>query len=168
MAAVAVLDAQASVRAFGVPLSTNADRIKRMGAALKTLREDRLGLTQYAVAERMGLTVDAYRHYEAGRRRITADQLPDLAAALGISLDGLSRLLFEDEGVAGTVAVPDDLAARIEAMVRELHGEQKARTFASILRHVIPLSPADAEEYLRFHERVSFGYSVAPPADRHN
>lgn len=60
-----------------------------LGAKLKSLRK-RKGLTQQQVAERLGITVRAYQHYETGDRTPNLEKSFELAEILGISLDELS------------------------------------------------------------------------------
>ena len=51
------------------------------GRRLAELRRDR-GLSQQQLADAIGLTTGAIKHFEKGRNRITADQLVQLARAL--------------------------------------------------------------------------------------
>jgi transcriptional regulator with XRE-family HTH domain len=157
MTAVAVREARAvSARVWGSVLEP-LESVKRMGAALKVIREMR-GMTQYAVAERMGLTVDAYRNYEGGRRRLTADQLPALARALGVSTGTLNRRLFgeDDEGE------PPSLVERIAAVV----GPQRAHMVAEINEQMDGLSPEGQEEFLRAIRIQLAGIRALDAADR--
>ncbi|WP_217914401.1 helix-turn-helix domain-containing protein [Miltoncostaea marina] len=57
----------------------------------RRLRELRLeaGLTLAQVAERAGMDVSTLSRLEAGKRRLALDHVPPLAAALGVSADGL-------------------------------------------------------------------------------
>ena len=63
-----------------------------MGQRLRELRRER-GVRQRDVAERLGITVGAYAHYETGRSRISSLDLRRLAASLGAPLPLLLRRL---------------------------------------------------------------------------
>lgn len=66
-------------------------------AISRSLRAERarLGLTQSGLAERLGWSQQKVASIETGARRLYADELPDLALALGVPLikllDGLSQ-----------------------------------------------------------------------------
>jgi XRE family transcriptional regulator, regulator of sulfur utilization len=78
----------------------------RLGERLKLLRI-RKGLTQEHVAEQLGLTEAAYRHWENGRTDPHLGEAPRLALALGISVVEL----FED------LDLTDELQADEEAQL---------------------------------------------------
>lgn len=59
------------------------------GAKLKSFRKHK-GLTQKQVADRLGITVRAYQHYETGGRTPTLEKSFELAKILDIKLDELS------------------------------------------------------------------------------
>ena len=61
---------------------------KPFAATLRTLRE-RAALSVASLAERAGMTREAVRLYEAGKRRPTWDAVQQLATALGISTEAL-------------------------------------------------------------------------------
>jgi transcriptional regulator with XRE-family HTH domain len=60
----------------------------RVRRRLRDLRAER-GLTLAQVAERANLDVSTLSRLESGKRRLTLDHLPGLAAALGVSIDEL-------------------------------------------------------------------------------
>jgi transcriptional regulator with XRE-family HTH domain len=60
----------------------------RVRGRLRDLRGER-GLTLAQVAERASLDVSTLSRLESGKRRLTLDHLPGLAAALGVSIDEL-------------------------------------------------------------------------------
>src|SRR5580658_7828183 len=62
-------------------------------ARLAALRKDR-GLTQQALAERVGIHVSQLRRYEAGGAQPTLDVLRRLAVALSVSAD---QLVFDSD-----------------------------------------------------------------------
>jgi transcriptional regulator with XRE-family HTH domain len=78
---------------------------------LTTLRKDR-GLTQAALAERVGVHVTQLRRYEAGTAQPTLDVLRRLAVSLSVSAD---TLVFDD-----TERGPhdEDLRLHLEAIDR--------------------------------------------------
>ena len=61
-----------------------------MGKEIRRLRQDR-GLTQEALAARVGVERPAIALWETGARTPTTDKLPALAAALGCGIDDLFR-----------------------------------------------------------------------------
>jgi transcriptional regulator with XRE-family HTH domain len=72
---------------------------ERLGKQLKRLRA-RTGLTQTALAERLGVRQSVVSEYECGKRRIDVQELRDVAVALGrpaaavvAQLDALDALL---------------------------------------------------------------------------
>ena len=61
---------------------------QRVRRRLRDLRAER-GLTLAQVAERANLDVSTLSRLESGKRRLTLEHLPGLAAALGVSIDEL-------------------------------------------------------------------------------
>jgi transcriptional regulator with XRE-family HTH domain len=59
-----------------------------LGARVAQARKER-GLTQVVLAERLGVAQQTLAHYEVGRVRVAADQLPVLADILDVSIDEL-------------------------------------------------------------------------------
>lgn len=76
-----------------------------VGHRLK-LRRTELGLSQQVIAERLGLTYQQLQKYEAGRNRIGAGRLYEIAGVLGVPL----RYFYE--GVAGAAQASRDAADR--------------------------------------------------------
>ena len=97
---------------------------------LSTLRRER-GLTQPALADRIGIHVSQLRRYEAGTSQPTLDVLRRLATELAISAD---VLLFDPE----ERTIPDDLRHHLEAINQLDPDERNAiRTLVegTLLRH---------------------------------
>lgn len=84
---------------------------KRIALAerLRTARE-MAGLSQGQVAQRLGLHRPSVSEVEAGRRRVTAEELSTLADLYTVDLSWL----------AGGEATPDEHEARVELAAREL------------------------------------------------
>ena len=59
-----------------------------MGNNLKYYRK-KAGKTQTQLSEFLGMSLNAYGHYETGRRQITPDKLAKLADLYGVSVDDL-------------------------------------------------------------------------------
>ncbi len=55
---------------------------------LKSIRQDR-GLTQKQIANKLGISMRAYQHYEAGTREPNIETLIQLSSILNVSLDDL-------------------------------------------------------------------------------
>lgn len=68
-----------------------------MNNQFKTLRKSR-GLTQQQVADKLGITRQAYNHYETGRRKPQANMLKVMAELFGCSIDQI--LEYEPIGVS--------------------------------------------------------------------
>lgn len=64
------------------------------GERMRKIRKEK-GLTQKEVAEKLGVTVGAYSHYETGKREIDAPTIKALSAILGVSGDELIDTGFQ-------------------------------------------------------------------------
>jgi transcriptional regulator with XRE-family HTH domain len=78
---------------------------------LSTLRKER-GLTQQALAERVGVHVTGLRRYEAGTAQPTLDVLRRIAVSLSVSAD---TLVFDDNERG---PADEDLRLHLEAIDR--------------------------------------------------
>jgi transcriptional regulator with XRE-family HTH domain len=92
----------------------------RVAAALRTLRRSR-GLTQRQVAENWGISLDGYRPWEQGKRRLRVSQLGDVAKALTVSEGDLRRALgmTDDPGPLPPL-VERRFSADLESVMREV------------------------------------------------
>lgn len=112
-----------------------------IGARLRRLREAR-GLTQAEMGERLGMSEAGYRHYESGRARLSADQIPEVADALRMSVqDLLVALKLADPGPFGQplpefreyahakypYELDDDLIAMIEGLIERKRQRESDR-----------------------------------------
>ena len=59
---------------------------KRLGARIAQARKQ-MDMTQVQLADRLGIAQQTLAHYEVGRVRIAASQLPTLAEILDLSID---------------------------------------------------------------------------------
>lgn len=80
----------------------------RVRRRLRDLRSER-GLTLAQVAERANVDVSTLSRLEAGKRRLTLEHLPGLAAALGVSIDEL-------------IGAPPEFDPRVRGEARRLDG----------------------------------------------
>ena len=88
---------------------TETDSIdQRVRRRLRDLRGER-GLTLAQVAERANLDVSTLSRLESGKRRLTLEHLPGLAAALGVSIDEL-------------IGAPPSFDPRVRGAPRRLDG----------------------------------------------
>jgi transcriptional regulator with XRE-family HTH domain len=104
---------------------------------LAAIRKQR-GLTQQALAERVGIHVSQIRRYEAGDSQPTLDALRNLAVALSVSTDALVfdetergpdddlRLQFE-----ATARLDDEGKALVKALLEAVLLRQEARRWAA-------------------------------------
>ena len=81
----------------------------KMGEKIRQARKNR-GLSQEALAEKLGLSVQAVSKWECELSCPDITLLPQLADELGLSLDVLLR---EDLTEAASVSLPDDGTLRI-------------------------------------------------------
>lgn len=104
---------------------------------LAALRKEQ-GLTQQALAERVGIHVSQVRRYEAGTSQPTLDVLRNIALALSVSADAL---LFEvdergpDEDLRlqfeATTRLDDDEKAVVKALLEGVLLKHEARRWAA-------------------------------------
>ena len=83
-------------------MRANAERVdNHVGSMFRTRRQE-LGLSQTAVAERLGVTFQQVQKYERGMNRISASRLHDLCEILGVPVeyffDGLDAEIGEQDG----------------------------------------------------------------------
>lgn len=74
-----------------VPMPMTHDErafFKALGARIAQLRNDQ-GLTQAELGEQVGETQQQIASFEVGRRRVPVSLLPELAQALGVSIETL-------------------------------------------------------------------------------
>jgi transcriptional regulator with XRE-family HTH domain len=79
---------------------TFTDEDRALGRAMHNLRK-RKGMTQPQAAENMGVPVQNWSRWERGDHKPRRDRLPDVARALGVTLD---ELMAERAGVLGGFA----------------------------------------------------------------
>ncbi len=89
-----------------------AESDPKRGVLAKRLRTARelSGLSQGQVAKRLGIHRPSVSEIEAGRRRVSAEELTELADLYAVDLSWL----------AGVEAVPDEHQTRVELAAREL------------------------------------------------
>lgn len=112
----------------------NSDRIA-IGARLKAARE-LAGLSQGQVARLMDLHRPSISEAEAGRRRVSAEELASFATHYGVSVDWIT-------GVVPQQADPKD--ARVELAAREL-SKLKAQDLERVLHLLAALRPQSEQE----------------------
>jgi transcriptional regulator with XRE-family HTH domain len=115
-----------------------ASKKRRPGAAtvvrerLRLLRQQR-GLTQEALAEKAGVSVDAVTRIESGRRSPRLDTLERLAAALAVNLQELVAAKSLPDQSQG-----DEHLVRIQAMLRG-RTEASLAIAEAVLRAMMPV-----------------------------
>ena len=117
-------------------MRANAERVdNHVGSMFRTRRQE-LGLSQTAVAERLGVTFQQVQKYERGMNRISASRLHDLCEILGVPVeyffDGLDAEIGEQDGpdlndpelvelVNAYMGIPRQMTrARLSAMLRSI------------------------------------------------
>lgn len=86
-----------------------------MGNNLKYYRK-KSGKTQTQLSEFLGMSLNAYGHYETGRRQITPDKLAKLADLYGVSVDDLIGR-GEAENIGRQIQETPELVPEDEIMI---------------------------------------------------
>ena len=117
-------------------MRVNAERVdNHVGSMFRTRRQE-LGLSQTAIADRLGVTFQQVQKYERGMNRISASRLHDLCEILGVPVeyffDGLDSEIGEPDGldlndpelvelVNAYMGIPRQMTrARLSAMLRSV------------------------------------------------
>lgn len=90
-------------------------------------RRSAMGLSQSALAQRIGISPQQVQKYEVGANRISASRLAAIAAALGIA----PGALFPETKVAVSPAGDEDMAA-LRFMTASVEGRAVATAFPLI------------------------------------
>jgi len=117
-------------------MRANAERVDNHVGAMFRARRQELGMSQTAVADRLGVTFQQVQKYERGMNRISASRLHDLCEILGVPVeyffDGLDAEIGEPDGpdlndpelielVNAYMGVPRQMTrARLSAMLRSV------------------------------------------------
>ena len=117
-------------------IRANAERVDDHVGSMFRMRRQELGLSQTAVAERLGVTFQQVQKYERGMNRISASRLHDLCEILGVPVeyffDGLDAEIGEPDGpdlndpelvelVNAYMGIPRQMTrARLSAMLRSV------------------------------------------------
>lgn len=103
-----------------------------LGQRIAALRRDR-GLTQVQLAEAMGVAQQTVAHYEAGRLRLLAGALPNLADLLGVTVEELVGT--SSRRIAGKRGPAPKLQQQLEQIQALPKAEQRAisRVLDSVL-----------------------------------
>lgn len=84
-----------------IPVNSKDERFfEALGARIAQARKDQ-NPTQQQVADRLGIALQAFAHYEGGRLRLPASLLPLLAQMLGLTVDELLGLNVRPKGKRG-------------------------------------------------------------------
>ena len=133
---IAVAEKQRHSSEDDATMRANAERVdNHVGSMFRTRRQE-LGLSQTAVAERLGVTFQQVQKYERGMNRISASRLHDLCEILGVPVeyffDGLDSGMGEPDGpdlndpelvelVNAYMGIPRQMTrARLSAMLRSV------------------------------------------------
>ena len=117
-------------------MRANAERVDNHAGSMFRTRRQELGLSQTAVAERLGVTFQQVQKYERGMNRISMSRLHDLCEILGVPVeyffDGLDAEIGEQDGpdlndpelvelVNAYMGIPRQMTrARLSAMLRSV------------------------------------------------
>ena len=82
-------------------MRANAERVDNHVGSIFRMRRQELGLSQTAVAERLGVTFQQVQKYERGMNRISASRLHDLCEILGVPVE------YFFDGLDAEMGIPD-------------------------------------------------------------
>ena len=100
------------------------DRLKRLGAYIKLLRES-LGMSQEELAKKSGFSGrQAISVLENGRNNISIDRLVDLAVALKTTPSDLMDILMETSDIPLTEGLNSDNLAKLRSYADYLRNNQ--------------------------------------------
>ena len=100
------------------------DRLKRLGAYIKLLRES-LGMSQDELAKKSGFSGrQAISVLENGRNNISIDRLVDLAVALKTTPSDLMDILMETSDIPLTEGLNSDNLAKLRSYADYLRNNQ--------------------------------------------
>jgi len=116
-----------------------------VGARLKMLRIQR-GMSQTAVAERVGLTFQQIQKYENGSNRISASRLVEFAQALGVPIRAFFEGLVVDEArpPVGPFREPSTLDYEIVGLLSRVEDGQVKRQVRALIRALSALDDESA------------------------
>jgi SOS-response transcriptional repressor LexA len=113
---------------------------QKIGRRLQLARK-RAGLSQFDLAERIGVSHGMISHYETGRSAIPPEKVPKICEVLNISADWLLRGVGPEPGSVDYL----DIYERMESIERRLemlaHERQRAQHYPVFRR--IPAGPLD-------------------------
>lgn len=115
-----------------------------VGTRVRILRRA-AGMSQEALADRLGLTFQQVQKYERGANRISASKLFDIAAALNVPVssffEGLDRIDAGDavRSVEDTFArlMADDDGAELAELFPQIRSAQVRRTLVRMVRALV-------------------------------
>lgn len=96
-----------------------------LGQRIATLRKAQ-GLTQVQLAEAMGVAQQTLAHYEAGRLRLLAGALPNLANQLGVTVEELVGTTSTSKRVTGKRGPQPKIAQQLQRIQALPAAEQRA------------------------------------------
>ena len=115
-----------------------------VGARVRILRRAS-GMSQEALADRLGLTFQQVQKYERGANRISASKLFEIAAALNVPVssffEGLGQV--DEAGVSRTVddifarLMEDDEGAALAELFPQIRSAQVRRTLVRMVRALV-------------------------------
>lgn len=103
------------------------DLKQEVGRRVRQHREA-AGLSQIALGERIGRSVQSVRKIESGRSAPTFETLAALSSALGVPVSSL----FPNEAVAA----PDEMTAQVVRLLAALDREERARVLRIVVAAV--------------------------------
>lgn len=119
-----------------------------VGARVRILRRAS-GMSQEALADRLGLTFQQVQKYERGANRISASKLFEIAAALNVPVssffEGLGQV--DEAGVSRTVddifarLMEDDEGAALAELFPQIRSAQVRRTLVRMVRALVADQP---------------------------
>lgn len=120
---------------------------KAVGVRLRVRRIER-GLSQEALADRLGITFQQIQKYERGRNRISAGRLADVASALDVPITYFYEADGEATGAVTTFAsvLEDPEARRLFRAFARISTPELRRKAADLVQAIVAVDarePAD-------------------------
>jgi transcriptional regulator with XRE-family HTH domain len=110
---------------------------RHVGARFRQLRIER-GLSQGAVAERVGLTFQQVQKYERGANRISASKLYEIAGVLGVPIAAFFEGLGQNMDAQDSPLLPDlsALDHKIMILVKRIRNEEIKGNIRGLLQAI--------------------------------
>lgn len=112
--------------------TTETDEV--VGALIRRQREG-LGLSQSAVAQRLGISTQQVQKYEAGKNRISASKLHSMSKALGVEIS----CFFDEPEVGQDSPILPDVFLELSTAFSRIKGRKLRRALLALIERMSDL-----------------------------